>query len=339
MGKQKITFWNLIIVILITLSYILLALNSSRERPKSLTKREYFIGFFCTISGGLLYALYLAVVEKINKKVDCYEMVMEMQLVMEVTATALATVGMNTTSQEPVVPTNKNDEINIEEEDKNYEINIEEEEAESSEMDNKERQEELHATDQKFTKNKRYMLVLSYFLLVVVSTSSLLLSSQLGFNLVLSVIMGKKKITFWNLTTVIFITLSYILLALNSSRERPKNLTEREYFIGFFCTISGCLLYALYLAVVENINKKVDCYEMVMEMQMVMEVTATALDTVGMVFLDGFWDLKKEAKLVFDKEERIYWVLIGATTGSFLANVSKFEFLDLHNSSLREGVT
>ncbi|KAL1321935.1 hypothetical protein AAHE18_14G161600 [Arachis hypogaea] len=292
-------------------------------------------------------------------------------------------------------------------------------------MDNKERQEELHATDQKFTKNKRYMLVLSYFLLVVgsvsstklskyyfthksasewlstwllclgfplllipiflpnsilkstirksftdfnrkiitlliflgiileinnvifsyaalylpVSTSSLLLSSQLGFNLVLSVIMGKKKITFWNLTTVIFITLSYILLALNSSRERPKNLTEREYFIGFFCTISGCLLYALYLAVVENINKKVDCYEMVMEMQMVMEVTATALDTVGMVFLDGFWDLKKEAKLVFDKEERIYWVLIGATTGSFLANVSKFEFLDLHNSSLREGVT
>ncbi|XLT56229.1 hypothetical protein HN873_048833 [Arachis hypogaea] len=39
----------------------------------------------------------------------------------------------NTTSQEPVIPTNKNDEINIEEEDKNYEINIEEEEdAESS---------------------------------------------------------------------------------------------------------------------------------------------------------------------------------------------------------------
>ncbi|KAL4322208.1 hypothetical protein AHAS_Ahas14G0187500 [Arachis hypogaea] len=150
-----------------------------------------------------------------------------------------------------------------------------------------------------------------------VSTSSFLLSSQLGFNLILSVIMGKQKITFWNLIIVILITLSYILLALNSSRERPKSLTKREYFIGFFCTISGGLLYALYLAVVEKINKKVDCYEMVMEMQLVMEVTATALATVGMVFLGGFWDLKKEAKLVFYKGEMIYWVLIGATTGSF----------------------
>ena len=77
------------------------------------------------------------------------------------------------------------------------------------------------------------------------------------------------------------------------------------------------MLYALYLAIVEKINKKVDCYEMVIEMQLDMEVTATTLATVVMVFLDGFWYLKKEAKLVFDKGERIYWVLIGETTGSF----------------------
>ncbi|QHO08184.1 putative purine permease [Arachis hypogaea] len=112
-----------------------------------------------------------------------------------------------------------------------------------------------------------------------VSTSSLLLSFQLGFNLVLSVIMGKQKITFWNLTTVILITLSYILLALNSNRERPNSLAPLA--------------------------------------KLVMEVTVTALVTVGMVFLDGFWYLKKEAKLVFDKGERIYWVLIGEITGSF----------------------
>ncbi|XP_072072017.1 probable purine permease 4 [Arachis hypogaea] len=151
--------------------------------------------------------------------------------------------------------------------------------------------------------------------------------------------MGKQKITFWNLTTVILITLCYILLTLNSNRERLKSLTEREYFIGFFCTISEGLLYVLYLAVVEKINKKVDCYEMVMEMQLVMKVMATALATVRMVFLYGFWNLKKEANLVFDKGERIYWVLIGETTGPFLANVSKFELLDLHNSSLQKGVT
>jgi hypothetical protein len=38
----------------------------------------------------LLFALYLPVVEKIYKKVYCYEMVMEMQLIMEIAATVLA---------------------------------------------------------------------------------------------------------------------------------------------------------------------------------------------------------------------------------------------------------
>ncbi|KAJ8762840.1 hypothetical protein K2173_022969 [Erythroxylum novogranatense] len=54
----------------------------------------YFISFFSTLGVVLLFALYLPVKEKIYKKAYCFSMVMEMQLVMEIATTALATIGI-----------------------------------------------------------------------------------------------------------------------------------------------------------------------------------------------------------------------------------------------------
>ncbi|KAK1325284.1 putative purine permease 4 [Acorus calamus] len=147
-----------------------------------------------------------------------------------------------------------------------------------------------------------------------VSTSSLLLSTQLVFNLGLSVLLVKQKLSFTNLNSVVLITLSSVLIAVGSSKDRPPGVTRQQYWLGFLSILGSAFLFSLYLPLVEMAYKRVTRYKTVVEMQVVMEAVATVFAMVGMAAVDGgggVGGVVKEGREGFDMGVVKYGLVVG----------------------------
>ncbi|CAN1821154.1 Purine permease 3 [Linum perenne] len=119
-----------------------------------------------------------------------------------------------------------------------------------------------------------------------VSTSALVIASQLAFTACFAFLLVRQSFTAFSVNAIVLLCMGSGVLALNTSSDRPPHVTSAQYFKGFFMTVGAAVLYGFVLPAVEFTYKKADqsiTYTLVLEMQMVISFFATSFNVVGMI--------------------------------------------------------
>ncbi|CAK7356217.1 unnamed protein product [Dovyalis caffra] len=143
-------------------------------------------------------------------------------------------------------------------------------------------------------------LMYSYGLLYLpVSTYSLLCATQLAFNALFSFFLNSQKLSPFVLNSLVLLTASASLLAVNADSEKPAGISRGKYVIGFLCTVGASATYSLYLSLVQLSFEKVikkETFSVVLSMQIYPSFVATCGCVVGL-FASGEWrSLENEMK-------------------------------------------
>ncbi|WOL08744.1 purine permease 3 [Canna indica] len=145
-----------------------------------------------------------------------------------------------------------------------------------------------------------------------VSTSSIILSTQLAFTALFAFLVTRQKFTAFSVNAVVLLMTSSVLLGLNANGDRPEGVSKGKYLLGFFLLLLASALYGLFLPLLEltyNKAKHAVCYTMAMEVQLLIGFFATAFCTVGMIANNDFHVIEREAQ-EFGLGELKYYMIV-----------------------------
>lgn len=173
-----------------------------------------------------------------------------------------------------------------------------------------------------------------------VSTSTLINATQLAFTALFAVLIVKQKLTAYSTNSVVLLIAGAATLALRANGDRPAGESTKDYMLGFVMTFIGAVLYGLMLPLIELIYMKAKqavTYTTVLEIQMVLGISATVFCTIGMIINKDFQAIPREASQYAIGESKYYMVLV------WCAIIWQFALLGLvgvifYSSSLLSGI-
>ncbi|XP_058224183.1 probable purine permease 11 isoform X2 [Rhododendron vialii] len=136
--------------------------------------------------------------------------------------------------------------------------------------------------------NMLYSIGLLY---LAASTYSLICATQLAFNAVFSFFINNQKFTALIMNSVVVLSLSASLLAVNDESDAPSGVSRSKYILGFLATVGASALYSLLLSLIQLSFQKVlkkETFSVVLEMQIFTSLVATCVCMVGL-FASGEW--------------------------------------------------
>lgn len=135
------------------------------------------------------------------------------------------------------------------------------------------------------------MLYSTGLLYLTASTYSLICATQLAFNAVFSFYINSQKFTALILNSVVILSLSASLIAINDDSEGSSGISKGKYAIGIICTLAASALYSLLLSLMQLSFEKVikkETFSVVLEMQIYTSIVAACASLVGL-FASGEW--------------------------------------------------
>ncbi|XP_044968738.1 purine permease 3-like [Hordeum vulgare subsp. vulgare] len=152
-----------------------------------------------------------------------------------------------------------------------------------------------------------------------VSTSSILISTQLAFTAAFALLLVRHRFTASTVNAVVLLTVGAAMLGMDSGGDRPTGVSGGHYAAGFGTTLGAAALYGLMLPVMELSQASHDgalTYTHVLEMQVVIGLTATAFCAVGMLVNNDFQAILGEAR-EFELGQAGYYLLLVGTAVVF----------------------
>jgi drug/metabolite transporter (DMT)-like permease len=129
-----------------------------------------------------------------------------------------------------------------------------------------------------------------------VSTSSILISTQLAFTAGFALLLVRHRFTGSTVNAVVLLSVGAGMLGLDAGGDRPPGVSGTQYRTGFGMALGAAALYGLVLPVMElsqawhaaRAGAAALTYTLVVEMQVVIGLTATAFCAVGMLVNKDF---------------------------------------------------